>query len=91
MRVNIYGEEITNRVEIVNKSVNQRTFVGIRFYIKSPSELHHSLEDNDESAVTFWAPWTKKNGHDLQLLYEMMYDGCQAVIKLRAEKDKGIL
>ena len=72
MRVNIYGEELTNRVEIVRKAVNQQLFIGVRFYVKSPLDLHHSPNDNDESAVTFWMPWTKNKGTDYSFIQVLM-------------------
>lgn len=71
MRINIYGEELTDKVELIKKSVDQKLFYGIRFYLKSHPDLHHSENDNDESAVTFWVPWTKKDGNNLKKLYEI--------------------
>lgn len=55
MRINIYSEEMTPRVEKVTKKANGQTFYGLRFYLKSPEALHHTPEDDDTSAVTFWA------------------------------------
>jgi hypothetical protein len=56
MRVNIYSEEITHRIEIVEKTADTgTTFVGLRLYLKSPPELHSTADDDDTSAVTFWA------------------------------------
>ena len=36
MRVNIYAEEMTNRVEIVTKTTEEGTFTGVRFYLELP-------------------------------------------------------
>jgi hypothetical protein len=57
MRINIYSEELTPRIEIVEKTAANtgETFVGLRFYLKSPPELHSTAEDDDTSAVTLWA------------------------------------
>lgn len=55
MRINIYSEELTDRVEKVTREANGTTFYGLRFYLKSPPELHHTADDDDTSAVTFWA------------------------------------
>lgn len=68
MRINVYAEELTQEVEIVTKEVNdekfgRRTFYGVRMYLKSPPELHSDPEDDDRSAITFWVPWTRKDGH----------------------------
>lgn len=51
--------------------VNHRTFYGIRMYLASPSELHHSPQDDDRSAITFWVPWTRKGGHDFDSVKEI--------------------
>jgi hypothetical protein len=63
MRVNVYAEEITDRVELVEKN----GFVGVRFYLYLPATtklaggvtlhrgpfMHHDGDD-DSAAVTFW-------------------------------------
>ena len=36
MRVNIYAEEMTQRVEIVEKVVEGTVFTGLRFYLELP-------------------------------------------------------
>ena len=55
MRLNIYYEEITHRVEVVEKTADTgRSFLGLRIHLRSPPELHHTKEDDDTSAVTFW-------------------------------------
>lgn len=69
MRVNVYAEEMTERVEIVQKG----EFTGVRFYLELPvttpitdgrgnpvgNTVHkgpfmHKEGDDDSSAVTFW-------------------------------------
>lgn len=63
MRVNIYAEEITDRVEIVTKTVDGQGFTGVRFYLELPATVNgkqyrgpfiHRPGDDDSSAVTFW-------------------------------------
>jgi len=68
MRVNVYAEEMTDRIEIVTKSVEDGTFTGLRFYLELPIQYpvgggHHLTHrgpfihrpgDDDSSAVTFW-------------------------------------
>lgn len=68
MRVNIYAEEMTDRVEIIEKEVDGNKFTGVRFYLELPSTLQlkdgamiqikapfiHHPGDDDSSAVTFW-------------------------------------
>lgn len=74
MRINVYAEELTNDCEIVTKTVTDdefgtRTFYGIRVYLKSPPELHHSEEDDDRSAITFW---TLQGGHNFWTLMDIL-------------------
>lgn len=68
MRVNIYAEEIrSDRVEIIEKTNQEGTFTGIRFYLELPCTIPHldgtrnvsgpfihRPGDDDSSAVTFW-------------------------------------
>lgn len=68
MRVNIYAEETTDRVEIISKTIDGQTFTGLRFYLELPVTtpsgeavrgpfLHGLLrgrQDDDSAAVTFW-------------------------------------
>lgn len=67
MRINVYAEEMTTETKLVTKTVTDdefgtRKFYGIRMYLKSPPELHHSKEDDDRSAITFWVKWTRTEG-----------------------------
>lgn len=63
MRVNIYAEEMTDRVEIISKKIGDETFTGCRFYLELPvtvidkqvrGAFIHRPGDDDSSAVTFW-------------------------------------
>ena len=67
MRVNIYAEEMTDRVEIIEKQVDGQVFTGVRFYLELPTSQEvnggvvqhrgpflHRPGDDDSSAVTFW-------------------------------------
>lgn len=55
MRVNVYAEEVTHEVKLVTtKSDTGAVFYGIRFFLESADKLHHTPEDDDRSAVTFW-------------------------------------
>lgn len=37
MRVNIYAEEMTDRIEIISKEIDGRTYTGLRFYLELPA------------------------------------------------------
>lgn len=68
MRVNIYAEEISDNVEIIEKDIEGHKFTGLRFYLylpvtANPGEKNqrqlrgpfiHRPGDDDSSAVTFW-------------------------------------
>lgn len=68
MRVNVYAEEMTERVEIVLKSTEAGDFTGLRFYLELPVTIPnghggylvhkgafiHKPGDDDSAAVTFW-------------------------------------
>lgn len=70
MRVNVYAEEMTDRVEIISKEIEGQTFTGLRIYLYMPvSESNypggpparqhkgpflHREGDDDSSAITFW-------------------------------------
>ncbi|KKK82982.1 hypothetical protein LCGC14_2797970 [marine sediment metagenome] len=36
MRVNVYAEEMTDRVEIISKTIDGQKFTGLRFYLELP-------------------------------------------------------
>lgn len=69
MRVNVYAEEMTDRIEIVTKEIDGNEFTALRFYLYMPVTLCNPLVgglaqvkgpfihregDDDSSAVTFW-------------------------------------
>lgn len=70
MRVNVYAEEMTDRVEIVSKTSKEgQVFTGVRFYLELPVTIPnkagepsaqvrgpfmHHPDDDDSGAVTFW-------------------------------------
>lgn len=87
MRVNIYSQEFTPEFAIVSKhGVNAKgeaeEFKGIRIFLKSPEELHHTLDDVDRSAVTFWLP---KSDHRVAEMAEMFYSICGELQHMRLQ------
>jgi len=63
MRVNVYAEEMTDRVEIIAKEIDGHSFTGLRFYLELPATVNgenvsgpfiHHPGDDDSGAVTFW-------------------------------------
>lgn len=62
MRINVYNEELTERVEVVKKQATNTKawFYGLQFYIESPEQLHNSRTDDDSSAVILWSDSPQK-------------------------------
>lgn len=63
MRVNVFAEEMTDRVEIIAKEIDGTKFTGLRFYLELPATVDgkqyqapfmHRPGDDDSAAVTFW-------------------------------------
>lgn len=63
MRVNVYAEEMTDRVEIISKEIDGQQFTGLRLYLELPATVNgeqyqgpfmHRPGDDDSAAVTFW-------------------------------------
>jgi hypothetical protein len=75
MRINIYSQELTKEVELVSKMADTGiTYYGVRLYLASPDILHHTAEDDDRSAITFWIPNAQSfTKHDLAMVFESMY------------------
>lgn len=53
MRVNVYAEEMTDRIEIISKTIDGHVFTGLRIYLELPTFMYRPGDD-DSSAVTFW-------------------------------------
>lgn len=69
MRVNVYAEEMTNHIEIIEKKTDGGIYTGLRIYLHLPvtvpqgdgiepeqvqGPFMHHPGDDDSSAVTFW-------------------------------------
>lgn len=68
MRLNVYSEEMTERIEIITKRIDSQNFTGLRLYLELPVTVKapdgsvqqvrgpfmHKPDDDDSSAITFW-------------------------------------
>jgi hypothetical protein len=55
MRINVYDEELTSEVKLVEKTAETGIiYYGARVYLKSPDVLHTGPDDDDRTAITFW-------------------------------------
>lgn len=54
----MYSQELTKEVTTVSKKAEDTgiTYHGVRMYLASPDILHHTKDDDDRSAITFWIP-----------------------------------
>jgi len=91
MRVNIYAEEMTDRVEVISKTIDGQEFTGLRFYLYLPvtfppghsqaggeirGPFMHREGDDDSAAVTFWGKRDLRGA--LQLAMEKLDEHYQA-------------
>ena len=57
MRINVYSQELTKEVALVNKtSDNGAVHYGVRIYFDGSPRLHNRPDDDDRSAITYWLP-----------------------------------
>lgn len=69
MRINVYSQELTKEVGMVEKS----GFHGVRMYFSSPDCLHNTPDDDDRSAITFWIPQANSfTPEDLAIVFDNM-------------------
>lgn len=83
MRINVYSQELTDEVIVVEKESNTGlVYSAVQLVLHSSSMLHHPPEDDDRSAVTFWLPRTKSRREELARAFECM---AKAVREAKAE------
>lgn len=70
MRVNIYAEEMTDRIEIIGKEIEGRTYTGLRFYLElpvtipAPSAEGEVSMPGDERTINVSGPFIHRPGDD---------------------------
>lgn len=65
MRVNVYAEEMTERVEVITKTTKDGVFTGVRFYLELP--VTTPLQDghgNTIARTVHKGPFVHKEGDD---------------------------
>lgn len=73
MRINVYSQELTSEVNVVEKVSNTGlTYSAVQLMLHSSHMLHHPPQDDDRSAVTFWLPKSQSRREDLALAFEDM-------------------
>lgn len=51
MRVNIYAEEMTERIEIIGKEIDGHTFTGLRLYLELPVSFRTKIDESGPFAL----------------------------------------
>lgn len=51
MRVNVYAEEMTDRVKIIEKRIEGQLFTGLRFYLELPASMVPMLDGSYRPVV----------------------------------------
>ena len=65
MRVNVYAEEMTDRVEIIEKETADGKFTGLRFYLELPVTVPSQLRaPGDPDVVQVRGPFMHHKGDD---------------------------
>ena len=71
MRINVYSQELTDEVIMIEKLSNTGiTYHAAQLILHSSDKLHHSPEDDDRSAVTFWLPSSSVRLEDMARAFE---------------------
>lgn len=71
MRVNVYSQELTDEVGMIEKVSNTGlTYSAVQFMLHSSPMLHHPPQDDDRSAVTFWLPKSVERRNALAATFE---------------------
>ena len=73
MRVNVYSQELTDEVNLIEKEADTNiTYSAVQMMLHSSEKLHHKAGDDDRSAVTFWLPKTRSRREELAVAFERM-------------------
>lgn len=68
MRVNIYAEEMTERVEIISKTIDGQTFTGLRLYlylpVTKPAMTTHFTGAVEHRVQQLRGPFLHRDGDD---------------------------
>lgn len=73
MRINVYSQELTDEVAVIEKVSNTGlTYSAVQLMLHSSPMLHHPPHDDDRSAVTFWLPKSPERREQLARAFEQM-------------------
>lgn len=73
MRINVYSQELTDEVNVIEKESNTGlVYSAVQLILHSSEKLHHPPADDDRSAVTFWLPKSELRRERLAMSFERM-------------------
>lgn len=74
MRINVYSQELTEEIKILEKTSTQDGIVysAVQLILHSSERLHHPPDDDDRSAVTIWLPRSNERRAALATTLERM-------------------
>ncbi len=73
MRINVYSQELTDEVGVIEKTSNTGlVYSAVQLMLHSSERLHHPPKDDDRSAVTFWLPKSQERREALAKAFEAM-------------------
>jgi hypothetical protein len=71
MRINVYSQELTSEVVLVEKPSNTGVvYHAAQLVLHSSPLLHHPPQDDDRSAVTFWLPKSPARREEMARAFE---------------------
>jgi hypothetical protein len=86
MRINVYSQELTDEVILVEKLSNTGvTYHAAQLLLHSTDKLHHPPMDDDRSAVTFWLPRSQGRREEMAQAFERI-----ATIFRQGPSDSGL-
>lgn len=75
MRINVYSQELTNEVNLLEKESNTGlVYSAVQLMLHSSPMLHHPPADDDRSAVTIWLPKSQRRREELAETLKLMAD-----------------
>lgn len=75
MRINVYSQELTSEVALIEKPSNTGVvYHAAQLVLHSSHHLHHPPQDDDRSAVTFWLPKSQHRREEMAKAFEQIAD-----------------
>ena len=73
MRINVYSQELTDEVLLIEKKSNTGiVYRAAQIILHSSDRLHDTPIDDDRSAVTFWMPKSPERREKIAQAFEKM-------------------